>query len=190
MNPRLFVATLFVLGFTGCSGSRQVVDANYTFADQPEQGLIIASTRLIHDCAGGALPSATLVYVDESFSNSKWGELPINSPFLESDFENPPGHFFVKELPAGPHQLKHLGVHLGKAMTKSLRIPFKVEPGKAIYLGELNVVFTNCDAFPSVELRVKDAWERDSQLYQKQMKNLRSEDVVKQLIPSWPPRQQ
>lgn len=62
-------------------------------------------------------------------------------------------------------------------------IPFEVEAGKALYLGEIQAHLMDCSGFSSFDIRISDAWERDRQLLEDTLKNVRPEEVVKQVVP-------
>lgn len=192
MSTRFFLAVVSVWLGAGCASMREpmlvidTLDADYRLSSKPEHGLLIASTRFSNDCKGGASPSVSLSYANDWYGdrNKKWGYVPLTGPTEERDFQDPPGYLVVRELLAGEHQFRYLNIGSAKSGSKPLRVPFKVEEGKAIYLGEIHVRYINCDGWPAVTLEVKDEWERDSQLFQQQMKHLRSEDVIKRVMPA------
>jgi hypothetical protein len=190
MSTRFFLAVLSAWLGAGCASMREpiqvidTVDEDYRFPGRPGHGLLIASTRFSHDCQGGSGPSASLAYINDWDSLDRWGLIPLTGPSSERDFQDPPGYLVVRELKAGEHRFRYLHINSAKQGSKDMRIPFTAEEGKAIYLGEIHMRYINCDGWPSVTLEVKDEWERDAQLFRKQLKNLRSEDVIKRVLPA------
>jgi hypothetical protein len=195
MTSRPFMAALFVWTCAACSSTArfttQQVQGEYSFAKHPERGLLVASTRFSSDCKAGETPSATLSYLDDLSSAGKGGVIPVASRPEESNFQDPPGYFVVQEVEGREYELRNLSISLLRELNSDLRIPFTVDAGKAVYLGELHVRYINCDTFPSVSLQVTDQWERDAQLFQARVPNVRPDQVVKRLLPPvWPPVQQ
>ncbi|WP_164020278.1 hypothetical protein [Pyxidicoccus trucidator] len=186
MRLRLFVVAVPVLMAVGCGGTSshtvKDVGADYRLSEHPEQGLVIVSTRFSTDCKNGENPSAALEYEDSVYMRRSTGVIPVNDLHLAHDFQAPPGHFSVKALNEGAYQIRRLSIGHIMPITKETRTPFEVEAGTAIYLGEVHFKLTNCGPFPSITTQVTDQWERDSQLLQQKMKNIRAEEVVKRLI--------
>jgi hypothetical protein len=188
MRLRLFEVALAVLMCTGCASTRDSArydaDADYRPAEHPGKGLVIVSTRLSTDCRKGENPSARLWYRDSPFVQRPTSVIPVNDPVVEQAFQAPPGHFSVKELFEGKYQVQQLEIRRTPHITKDTEIPFEVETGKAVYLGEIHVKLTHCDSIPVITTVVSDQWERDSKLFEQKMKNVRADEVVKRLLVS------
>ncbi|MFP2934143.1 hypothetical protein ACLESO_55260 [Pyxidicoccus sp. 3LG] len=164
------------------------VDAGYRAPGQPGHGLVIVSTRFKTDCKEEEMPSVDLVSWSTWYEQGVSGAFPVTGPADRRDFQNPPGYLIVRELRANPHEFRYFDINDVRMQLRG-GIPFKVEEGKAVYLGELQMSYTNCNTHPAVGLAVKDAWERDLRLLLTKMPNLRPEDVIKQVLPSSPPSQ-
>ncbi|QSQ22628.1 hypothetical protein JY651_47270 [Pyxidicoccus parkwayensis] len=195
MDRRLLVVALWAWTFAACSATPSVttrqVKGTYDFTKHPERGLLILSTRFSSDCKSGETPSTSLAYRDDQSSASKGGIIPVASRPEEAAFQDPPGYFVVQEQEGREYMLRELKLDHLKGATTDVQLPFAVEPGKAVYLGEVHVRYLNCDSFPTVSLQVTDQWERDSRLLQARLPNVRPEDVVKRLLPpSWPEQPQ
>jgi hypothetical protein len=159
------------------------VDADYQLPGQPGHGLVFASTRFTTDCKAGEEPSVDLVYFSNWYSNTTFGQLPVTGPADKRDFQDPPGYLIVREARASGHEFRYIDIG-SRSREMKTRTPFTVEEGKAVYLGEIHVIYVNCNARPSMTIQVKDEWERDRRLFEKQMTNVRSEDVIKRVLPA------
>jgi hypothetical protein len=191
MSLRLLVVALSAWTCAACSSTPSVttrqVKGEYDFAKHPERGLLVVSTRFSSDCKSGETPATYITYLDDLSPASKGGVIPVASRPEEHAFQAPPGYFVVQEQEGRQYTLKDLKLSLLRDMAMPLELPFTVEAGKAIYLGEIHVRYLNCDTFPSVSLQVTDQWERDARLLQAQLPNVRPEEVVKRLLPpTWP----
>jgi hypothetical protein len=186
MRLRLFAVALCVLIGAGCGSTRASTindaDGDYRLSENPKMGLLIVSTRFSTDCKNGENPSANLGFVDGYTRYTNLSEIPLNDPAIEQAFQAPPGHFSVKSLFAGTYWLRRLEVKNGPSLYKETRTTFGVEAGKAVYLGEVHVKLTHCDATPSVTTSVSDQWARDSKLFEQKLKNVRADEVVKRLL--------
>ncbi|NMO15917.1 hypothetical protein HPC49_24235 [Pyxidicoccus fallax] len=184
MRHHLTMALSVLLG-AGCAGNRgntfSDADSHYRFAEHPEQGLVIVSTRFSTDCKEGENPSATLKFEDSVYMHQSMGEIPVNDLHRPPDFQAPSGHFTVKALYEGTYQFRRLSIGHITPINKETRTPFEVEPGKAVYLGEIHVKLANCGPFPTITTVVTDQWERDRKLFEQKMKNVPAKEVVKRL---------
>lgn len=189
MTSRLFLITLSVWACAGCSSMTErirvidTVDADYRLSGQPGHGLVLASTRFTTDCKAGEEPAVDLIYRSNWYGDAPMGQLPVTGPADKRDFENPPGYLVVREARASEYAFRYLVVDSHSREMKA-RTPFTVEEGKAVYLGEIHVSYLNCDSRPTVTIQTRDEWERDRQLFAKELTNLRSEDVIKRVLPS------
>ncbi|WP_163994769.1 hypothetical protein [Pyxidicoccus caerfyrddinensis] len=186
MRLRLFGVALCVLIGAGCGSTRAStindVAGDYRLSENPKMGLIIVSTRFSTDCKNGENPSANLGFMDSHAMYSGVSEIPLNDPAIEQAFQAPPGHFSVKSLFEGTYRLRHLEVKNGPSLYRETRTTFDVVAGKAVYLGEIHVRLTHCDATPSVTTSVSDQWARDSKLFEQKMKNVRADEVIMRLL--------
>ena len=159
------------------------VHPDYQLPGPPNTGLFIASTRLSTDCKEGEAPTVDLTYQSGIFTQL----LPVTGPIEKRDIQDPPGFLIVRAAGAGAYEFRNIAID---ATQKPLRsgIPFIVEKGQAVYLGEIHVSYLDCYGQPSIGLQVRDAWERDQHLIEKKLKNVRSEDVLKRVLPPGPPR--
>nr|AYM53977.1 hypothetical protein [Pyxidicoccus sp.] len=87
--------------------------------------------------------------------------------------------FATRELQPGSYEIRGVTFEHVSLITTGLHIPFRVEAGKAVYLGEFHASLLNCNALPAYNLRISDAWERDRQFLQDELKNVRPEEVAK-----------
>jgi hypothetical protein len=181
MNSRWFLVMSALFGIA-CGPSRhnvRDVEGDFSFAERPENGLIIISTRLSSDCKHGEDSLVAIHYVDDSYTLKRTGSIPVGDPFREHDIKDPSGYFSIREVNAGPHAFCRL-MPFGSWPEN---IPFEVKAGKAVYLGELHVHISGCGSGPTkFAINVTDQWERDGRLFQQRLETLRSEDVVKSLL--------
>jgi hypothetical protein len=125
-----------------------------------------------------------LVFVPEAYSDEPPGLIPLTGLADKRDFQNPPGYLLVREVRSGGHYFRYL---ITNAFRTQLQRPisFPVEEGKAIYLGEIHLSYFNCQGNgPSVTIQTRDEWERDRQVLQKKLPNVRPEDVIKRVLPA------
>jgi hypothetical protein len=184
MRTRAIVSALSVSALAGCvhTPSSQDVSPDFSFSERSDLGLVVLSGRLSHDCKYGETPRARLALREVFGLYNPAGEVP-----LEHDSDGPDSQgrvrFTVRELRPGPHEIMAVTFHHGKSTEVGLRIPFQVEEGKAVYLGEVHARLLQCSGFSSFNLQINDAWERDRQLLQSALKNVPPDEVVKTLVP-------
>ncbi|AKF86603.1 hypothetical protein MFUL124B02_30110 [Myxococcus fulvus 124B02] len=191
MHRQVWLGPVCVVLLSACNGvssySTRDVSSDFRFPNAPDYGLIVISTRKV-DTGEASSPVNTgakgdyppshldflLEYSDVHVANQpKTGRIPAASKFNDFDFQDPPGYLTIRKLGAGEHRMR---VACGRyPSNRSQGSSFTVKPGKVIYLGEVHVT-SDCTA------RVFDEWERDQKLVLERMKNLRPEDLEKQLL--------
>jgi hypothetical protein len=177
MKRILVLVAALALASASCSGAHSV-PGSYRLGANPGTGLVVLSTR-IHKvrevCRTGSSVSVGFSSGPRSHS------LDIGGLFAAADLEDPPGYFFVRELPAGTYTLDYIEMD-GSRSPKPLDRSFRVIEGKAVYLGEFRVtVLPSCR---EVTFAVTDRWlTQDRQLFASRMANIDPQVVENQTIP-------
>lgn len=172
---RLLVMCLAAVFCASCK-SLHTVEGDYRFADHPGYGLVVISTRIDNRCATAGFKSGALEF--SSTDGKKTGLFLLDNTFIERDFQNPPGYFFVRSLPQGEYRILGLSFH-GYRSSNEIGRTFTVASEKTTYLGEFSVEVPNCKRFT---YRVTDMWERDEQLLKKRVRIQPEEQVQKQVL--------
>lgn len=184
MTMRLLLAALSVASLVGCASTPTTsrnVSRDFSFSDRSDLGLVILSGKLSNDCRYGEEPRAQLSLREEFGLHDPAGQVPLEPDADAPDFQGGI-RFAVRELKPGRYNIRELTFHHGKSVSVRLDIPFQVEAGKAVYLGELHAGLLECSGWSSFNIQISDAWERDRQLLQSTLKNVRPEEVVKTLV--------
>jgi hypothetical protein len=173
---------LILAGFLSGCASNSLLDANFVFDEKSNNdGLVVASTRTIDNCRGRA-NSSVLTFVGDSSTHNTRGAFLLDQAPNTRDFQNPPGHFQIRKLPAGKYtfqSMKKISDWSGTIPISSYKLSFVVKPGKIQYLGEIYGNFLDCQ---TVEIKIKDRRERDRKLFDQRMKNLSSSDFEYQIL--------
>lgn len=171
---------LLALIVSGCASTTQGVDSDHHLNAGGGNGLIVIATRMSDHC-GKVLNSYSLDF--RQYRGGDYiGSFQLHNIFLKSDFENPDGYFYVRELPAGEYMIigisDNAAVRFGGFIKPTLK--FSVVPGKAQYLGEVTLNISACkgDDLPDPEITIKNEFERDAKLFDARMENLSSEDLT------------
>jgi hypothetical protein len=168
----IYLALVSLL-FCSCR-SMHTVEGEYRFEQNPGKGLVVISTRIDSNC--GVIKGGTIEF--QAISSGEKSLFLLDNPFIGNDFTNPPGYFWVRSLPAGDYRLARVTI-AQTASVNPLNMVFSVREGKAVYLGEFNIRVPDCKGFT---YRIKDEWERDARLLSERIKNLRAEDLQKDLL--------
>ena len=178
MRLIFLLITLAIL--SGCASNLRV-DENYSFGANTNEGIVVASTRTLDKCRGYA-NSAILHFEGGPGTNVSKDGFFLENTFMSNDFENPPGYFQVKTLPAGKYTFTYLhktGVMEGIISLKHKNMSFVVKPGKIQYLGEIHGNIPDCK---TLQINVLDQRKRDRKLFDQRMINLKSSDFQYQIL--------
>jgi hypothetical protein len=166
------VLALALLG-TSCRGMLEVHD-HYRFEEHPGKGLVVVSTRISSECGNDAS-------VDFESDKGDPGTFLFQNGLVAPDFTDPPGFFWVMQLPPGRYKLKRLRLGSKYSSRSPIDAVFTVKEGQTFYLGELQMQVVGCSRF---DFRVVDRWDRDEGLFAKKMKNVTAASVAKQILPT------
>lgn len=177
MRHIIYIMIALMPFLSGCSTSMGVA-GDYRLNAQGNKGLAVLSVRLDDQCGTG-MDTFSLTY-----SNSETRDGPrffiLKDMFLKNDFENPPGFFFVSELPAGKYAVTRVMAMSPGWSGGAIQPPmtFRVEAGKAQYLGEVDVTF-DCKSHDGLvpTIVIKDERQRDAGLFAARMTNLSAKDL-------------
>ena len=170
---------VFVATVSPC-GSHLRVNKNFTFDNNVNEGMVVLSARSEDNCRG--ISNSVVLMFRESSSRTEMDGFFLENTFLSKDFENPPGCFLVKTLPAGTYTFTRLaktGVMQGAADIEHHDLTFTVIPEKIQYSGEIQANIASCSA---VEILVKDMQDRDKNLLDQRMTQLSSFDFEYQIM--------
>lgn len=169
MQRLLNVIAVLLLG--GCAVTP--VDEDYSFEPDAKEGIVVLSAR-VNDKCGGSMNSAQVNYEGIVGRSLERGSFLLTNALLTHHFENPPGFYHLRRLPAGEYRF----TKLIKTSTKGsfnaehdINILFTIAPGKVHYLGEMYVDIPTCGNF---SVRFNDQRQRDGALFDKHMKKLNS----------------
>jgi hypothetical protein len=156
------------------------VGEDYAFEPGSKEGIVVMSTRVNHKCGGG-INVANIDYEGIVGQDIERGMFMLTNAMVGHDFENPPGYYHMRKLPAGEYRFTKMTAASTKGVFKALNdldILFTVAPGKVCYLGEFYVDIPNCSNFT---IRFNDQRQRDGALFDKRMKKLNSRMFVYQI---------
>lgn len=163
---------------SGCSTTNMGVAGDYRLNAQGDKGLAVLSVRLDDQCGTGI----NTFQID--YSRPGTSDYPrfflLKDMFVKNDFENPPGFFYVQELPAGQYAFTEISEVSPGMRQGAIQPPmtFRVDAGKAQYLGEMNVTFTCKDRDPFLAtVMIKDERQRDAGLFAARMTKLSAKDL-------------
>lgn len=170
---------MFVI--TGCATVNRAIDTNYSLSSKDGTGLLIASVKYRGPVSGYKVYYKS---VDENTNGSLEagaGVMLIPIP-PKSDFSTVNGKLEVQELPAGEYEINGWRVVSGYANvvpTTPFSIKFKIEPGKATYIGSFVFDVTNAMGLTvtGVTLAHKDSYQEDAKVLFVKYPNLNEFDV-------------
>ncbi|KPJ91386.1 MAG: hypothetical protein AMS18_08800 [Gemmatimonas sp. SG8_17] len=167
------LAALAGLGtITGCSSTSQGVSADFEFTPDDSHGLMVVSTRWISPTKRPGFGPHVRRNPARNLDEKMGTVLNVHNAFIEPDFTNPPGYFYVMKFKPGTYEI------ISNELKENLR--FEVEAGKAVYIGELefrqvlgcldfNAKGCVPDVYSHVVYTVRDEWERDEPLLRKRL---------------------
>ena len=180
----LFIGFVYLGAGSGCSSTSQGVSADYKFEPNDSHGIIVVSTRWVSSTKRpGFAPHINRIparNLDEKMGTV----LNVHNAFIEADFQNPPGYFYVMKFDAGTYEIS------SNEVKKNIR--FEVTPGKVTYIGELefsnvlgcldyNVKGCEPNIYSYVVYKIRNEWPRDEQLLRKRLKHYPAGNVLVRL---------
>jgi hypothetical protein len=176
-----FTIVIALLAMVSGCASNLKVDDNFVFDAKGNYGLVVASTRTADNCRGIS-NSSVLYFKGDPSTNVPRDGFFLENTFMSNDFDDPPGYFQIKKLPAGKYTFFYLdkvGSMEGMLSVAKYNLSFVVKPGTILYLGEIHGDIPDCS---TVKLSVVDQRERDKKLFDQRMKHLRSADFEYQIL--------
>ncbi len=171
---------LLLLLVSGCASTTQGVDSGHRLNAASGNGLIAIAARMTDHC-GKILNSYSLEFRQVQDGNYI-GSFQLHNMLIKSDYENPDGYFYTRELPGGEYMIIGIADNAGGRFGGFIKpaVKFNVAPGKAQYLGEVTLDLPECkgDELPDPEISIKDEFDRDARLFDARMKNLSSKDLT------------
>jgi hypothetical protein len=172
----LFVSLLLIL--SGCTSSA-VNNSSYGYDDvkKDDQATVVLSVRYDNRCDEN--PYITVLKI-EGISNNKKSVRKLNvykSMLSGSDFDDPPGNFYVQKWPAGQyHILQFSSVkRYSTEMTLDLDIYFDLKPGTVNYLGQFILTIPKCNKY---KVGIEDDLRTALKLLKEQGSDINSSSIV------------
>ncbi|MBZ4417280.1 hypothetical protein [Myxococcus sp. RHSTA-1-4] len=186
MKIQSLIKVVAVASLAGCASTPATsrnVSPDFSFSERSDLGLVVLSGRLSNDCKYGENPRATLFIYSDFDKLHPVGKVPLDAASSFGASAPASGvRFATRELRPGSYEIREVAFEHVSLIRTHLDIPFRVEAGKAVYLGEIHASLLNCNGFPAYNLQISDAWERDRQFLQDELKNVRPEEVAKAVV--------
>jgi len=170
----LLIGTLVIL--QGCTTTMPSVPSTYTLSPNSENGLVVSAVKY------RGLLSGYHVYFrgkgNDKISSFEAGAGSMLIPIPpKSDFQYAKGKLTVAELPAGEYEIFGWSVQSGYAnleQTQPFSIQFRIEAGKATYIGAFVFNVTNTMGLTVTGVRVDftDMFGEDIQVLKNLYQNL------------------
>lgn len=176
----ILVATLLL---SGCAST--TVKQDYSLNESTDKGLLVTSISYQGGYSGYA------VYFKNTKTNKlDYVEFGAGSTLIpippKGDFShlNRKGEVFATELPAGEYHIWRWRVQSGYATLtpiNPMKVEFKIEPGKATYLGNFDFIETSSLGFTitGVDVNYSDQSEVDLDILMKKLPNIKKEQIIK-----------
>lgn len=180
----IFITTIL----TACISPTASVDKSFSLDPNSQNGLLVGSVKY------KGLLSGYKVYF-RGLNNNQTGYFEAGKGMLlipilpPSDFSNINGKLQVTELPAGDYEISRWSVSSGYAnlsKTQPFSIRFKIEPGKATYIGSFlfSVTETAGLTVTGVKVDFEDRYSEDITVLKGKYPNLSNIKIFMGLEPS------
>lgn len=180
--------TLFAVFLASCVSPTASVKKSYALDKTSEKGLLVGSVKYSGLLSGYKVYFRGLGNNESGYFEAGKGMMLI--PVLPaSDFESIKGKLQVVELPEGEYEISRWGVTSGYAnlsQTQPFSIKFKIEPGKATYIGSFLFSVTNTMGLTVTGVRVnfEDRYSEDIAALNGKYPNLNETKVYMGLEPN------
>ncbi len=186
---KFFIGLVFVTLLFGCTSTPNI-KSDYNLDSNSSKGIMLASISYVGGYSGYA------VSLSDSSKTENWtiqfGEgmalIPI-PPKGDYSSYGKKGELFAIELPSGEYQIDEWNVFSGYATISPvtpISIEFKIEPGKATYIGNFN--FTQTDSLgltvTGVEVTYSDNFEEDSVVLGMKFPNINTNNILMGISPN------
>ncbi len=178
----LTLLALFILA--GCAAKN--VDQSINTSQLTETGLVYASLSTSDEYLYG--PIATFRLKQGGIIKSREEDNPLLGTLKPSELQDDYGRLVVLELPAGKNSLNHWVVTHGTTQYFSKEdVPemvFTVEPGKAVYLGNLHIHTSLGKNFIGHQIivdllpEIRDRSQRDLEMFRARYPNVAEADII------------
>jgi len=172
---------------SACASPTASVSKSYTLNSESENGLLVGSVKYRGLLSGYKVYFRGLNNNQSGYFEAGKGMMLIPIP-PSSDFENAKGKLQVTELPAGEYIISQWGVTSGYAnlsQTQPFTIKFKIESGKATYIGSFIFSVTNTMGLTVTGVRAdfEDKYSEDIPVLRQKYPNLKDIPVFMGLEP-------
>lgn len=172
---------VLILILSACAGPTASVKESYFLDSKSNNGLLVGSIKY------RGLLSGYKVYF-KGIKNNQSGYFEAGKGILlipilpKSDFRNINGKLQVTELPPGEYEISHWGVASGYAHlkpTQPFSIKFKIEPGKATYIGSFVFTVTKKMGLTvtGVSVDFQEMYSEDVEVLRQKYPNLAETDI-------------
>lgn len=185
MKLKILLIVTIIWGLVGCAASN--VSKDFSLSSNSQFGLLVGSLKYRGTLSGYKVYYKGLSNDEKGFFEVGKGMMLIPIP-PKSDFPNQKGKLQVTELPPGEYEITRWGVSSGVAEVshaQPFRIKFKIEPGKATYIGSFVFTVTNQMGLTVTGAKVDfiDAFEEDSEVLRRLYPKLAMTDFYRGLEP-------
>lgn len=171
----------------GCSSASQNVRQDFVFQNNVDTGLMVIATRLKpnKECVK-ALDTLALYY--KRFNPEQpieSGSILINNMILSTDFQNPDGYFYIKELKPGRYRFTSL-TYMGPGYMSAIfgGHEFVIRPHQVNYLGEVTINVDRCGhnfGETHATITFKNMISRDSRMFKERVPGVKPKLVYQKV---------
>lgn len=178
-----FFTLLALFTLAGCAAKN--VDQSINPSQLIDTGLVFASLSTSNEYRHG--PIATFRLKQGGIIKSREEHIP-GATLKPSELQDDYGRLVVLELPAGENSLTYWMVTHGVTQYSPVedvpQIGFTVEPGKALYLGNLHINvrmgknFINQPVIGDLLPEIRDRGQRDLEMFKRRYPNVDDADII------------
>ncbi len=189
MKIKLVFVCIFIGLLSGCALSTPNVSKQYSLDSNSKSGLLVGSIKYHGSLSGYRVFFKGVDNQEKGFFEAGAGTMLIPIP-PKSDYSEVNGKLQVVELPAGEYVIERWSVASGYAhvgQTKPFSIGFKIEPGKATYIGAFVFTVTDTMGLTVTGARVdfKEQYSEDIEVLRRDYQNLKNTNVYLGIEPDF-----
>ena len=178
---RTLILSILISMLWGCATPTASVGKSYTLDSNSSNGLLVGSVKYSGLLSGYKVYFHGLDNDTSGYFEAGKGIMLIPVP-PKSDFRGVNGKLQVTELPSGNYEISRWGVTSGYAhvsQTQPFSIKFKIEPGKATYIGSFifSVTKTMGLTVTGVKVDFQEKYSEDVAVLRQKYPNLKLTDI-------------
>ena len=181
MILKILALCVSILILSGCAIPTASVGKSYSLDSNSPNGVLVGSVKYRGHLSGYKVYFRGLNNNESGYFEAGKGVMLIPSP-PKSDFRGLSGKLQVTELPPGEYEISRWGVTSGYAhlsQTQPFSIKFKIEPGKATYIGSFMFSVTKTMGLTVTGVRVdfQEKYSEDVAVLRQKYPNLEQTDI-------------